>query len=153
MLEPAGHGAELGIHAVGQHDKGVVMKQVRNGVLVILEVLLVGRPDVLADILQLHEQQRQPVDEPHDVGPPAVQIAPHPQLPHAEKMVVRRLCEIEHPQPLPHALALAVAERDLHAVLDQLVLFPVCRRQRLGGNRRHDLPDRIVISRHPATPD
>ena len=70
----------------------------------------------LLTFLQLHEQQRQAVDEPDDVGPAAVEIAAHPQLPHAEEMVVLGVIEIEHPQALSHPLALVVAEGDLHAV-------------------------------------
>ena len=71
-------------------DDGVVVEQVRDGVLVVGEVLLVGGADVLVDVLQLHEQQRQAVDEADDVRAAAVEVAPHPQLAHAEEMVVLR---------------------------------------------------------------
>jgi len=42
MLEPAGYRGEFGIHPFGQHNKSVVMKQMRDSVLVVQEVLLGG---------------------------------------------------------------------------------------------------------------
>ena len=43
--------ADLRLDAVGQHDDGVVVEEVRDGVLVVGEVLLVGGADVLVDVL------------------------------------------------------------------------------------------------------
>ena len=125
MLEPAGKRAEFGIHPVGQHNKSVVMKQMWDGVLVVQKVLLVGGADILAEVLQLHEQQRQTVDKTDNVRPAAVQVSAHPQLPHTEETVVLRDIEVEHPQTLANPFALGVAEGDLHPVLDQFILFAV----------------------------
>ena len=47
MLKVTRNRAQLRIHAVGEHDNGIVVEQMRDGVLVVLEVFLVGRPDVL----------------------------------------------------------------------------------------------------------
>ena len=147
MLEPAGDRAEFGIHPVGQHNKSVVMEQMRDGVLVIEKVLLIGGAGIAADVLQLHEQQRQAVDEPDDIRPAAVQIAPHPQLPHAEEMVVLGNIEVEDPQSLAHPLAFGVAKGDPHPVLDQFVLLTVGGGHGLRGGNRDDLTDGIVIGR------
>ena len=125
MLEPAGDRADPGLHTIGQHHQPVVVEQVRDRVLVVEEVLLVSGANILADVLQLHEQQRQAVDKADDVRPAAVQIAAHPQLAHAEELIVFRAIEIEHPQPLAHPLAPCVAEGDLHPVPDQPVLVAV----------------------------
>ena len=46
MLETAGERADLRLHAVAEHDDGVVVEQVRDGVLVVREVLLVGRREI-----------------------------------------------------------------------------------------------------------
>ncbi len=97
MFETAGDRTEFGIDPVGQHDQRVVMEQVRDGVLVVHKVLLVGGTDILADVLQLHEQQRQAVDKTDDVRPATVQIAAHPQLPHAEEIVVLRVIRSRSP--------------------------------------------------------
>ena len=125
MLEPAGDRADPGLHTIGQHHQPVVVEQVRDRVLVVEEVLLVSGANILADVLQLHEQQRQAVDKADDVRPAAVQITAHPQLAHAEEIIVFRAIEIEHPQPLAHPLALGGAEGDLHPVPDQPVLVAV----------------------------
>jgi len=105
--------------------------------------LLVGDADILADVLQLHEQQRQTVDETDDIRPAAVQIAAHPQLPHTKEMIVIQMIEIEDPQ----VLALGVAESDLHPALDQCVLFAVGGGQRLCGGDCDDLADGVFIGR------
>ena len=141
----AGDRADLGLEAVADDDDGVVVEQVRDRVLVVGQVLLVGGADVLVDVLQLHEQQRDAVDEADDVRPAAVEIAPYPQLAHAEEVVVGRLVEIEDPQPALDQLALFVAERNLHAVLEQGVFLAVGGDQTLGGAVLNNLTDRVVV--------
>ena len=110
---------------VGQHDEGVVVEQVRDRVLVVGQVLLVGGADVLVDVLQLDEQERQAVDEADDVGAAAVEIA----RTHSSRTRGSGCCsgsvEVEDPQPLLDQLALVVAKGDLHAVLQQGVFLPV----------------------------
>ncbi len=86
-------------------------------------------------------------DETDDVRPPPVEVASHPQLAHAEKIVIARLVEIEHPQPLPHPLALVVAEGDLHPVAHLGVFFAVGHGQGLRGGSGGDLPHGIIVGR------
>ncbi len=135
VFPAAGDRTDLRLLAVAEHHNRVVVKQVRNGVAVIGEVLLESGLEILVDVLALDEQQRQAVDEADDVRPPPVQIATHPQLAHAEKIIVLRRIEIKHPQPLPHPLALVVAEGDLHAVAHLRVLLAVGRDQGLRCDR------------------
>ncbi len=124
-----------------------MMKKVRDGVLVVQKVLLVGGADILADVLQLHEQQRQTVDEPDDIRPAAVEIAAHPQFPHTEEMIVFGIVKVEHPQPLSHPFALGIAKGDLYPVPDQVVLLAIGGGHGLRGGGRDDLADGIVIGR------
>ncbi len=136
---------DLRVHAVPEHDEGVVVEEVRHRVLIVFEVLLVRRPDIPVDVLQLHEEQRQAVDEAHDVGPPAVEVAPHPEFPDAEEVVLLRFGKVEDPEALPHPIALHVTERDLHAVADEVVLLAVRRGHRQCGRCCDDLPDGVVV--------
>ncbi|OPY86292.1 MAG: hypothetical protein A4E72_01712 [Syntrophus sp. PtaU1.Bin208] len=96
-LVGAAQRADLRVDAVAQDDGRVEVKEVSHGVQVVLVIVFVGDAEVPVDVLQFHEKQRQAVDKPHDVGPPAVKVAPHPELPHAEKRIVLRLAEVEGP--------------------------------------------------------
>ena len=78
MLKAAGHRADFSLHSVGQRHNGVVMKKVRYGIFVILEILFIGDTDIPADGFELHKQKRQAVDESNNVGTAAVKIASHP---------------------------------------------------------------------------
>ena len=77
---------DLRLFAVADHDDGVVVEEVRDGVPVVREILLVRPPEVLVDVLAFHEQERDAVDEPHDVRATAVDVAAHPQLAHAKEI-------------------------------------------------------------------
>lgn len=147
VFEAAGHRAKLRVQTVCEHDEGVVVEEVRNGVKIVLEVPLVGGPDVLADVLQLHEQQRHAIDEANDVGSAAVQVAADPQFAYTEKLVPCGVGKVKYPKPLAHQVAIGVAERDLHAVAEQVVLVPVGRRERLGSAVRDYLANGIVVGR------
>ena len=137
----AGDGADLRLFAVAEHHYCVVVEEIGDGGLVIREVLLESGFEIAVDVLALDEQQGQAVDEAHDVGSPAVEIAAHPQLAHAEEVVILRRLEVEDSQPRPHPLALVVAEGDLHTVAQQVVLLAVGSDEGLrsgsGGNLLH----------------
>ena len=115
-------------------------------VFVIREVLFKSGLEIAVDVLALDEQQGQAIDEAHDVGPPTVEVAAHPQLAHAEEVVVLRFLEVKDLQPLPHPLALVVVEGDQHTVAQQVVLLAVGGDEGLrsggGGNLLHG----VVIS-------
>ncbi len=141
----AAQGADLRVDAVTKDDDRVVMKQVPHGVQVVPVIGLVGNTKIPVNVLQFHEQQRQAIDEPYDIGTPAVQVTPHPKFPHTQEGIVRRFAEVEHPQPLTHPLSLLVAESDLHAVADQTVLLAICGQKRLRRSHGDNLPHSVVI--------
>ncbi len=96
-------------------------------------------------VFQLHEQQRDAVDEADDVRPAAVKIALYPELAHGKKVVVGRLVEIEDPQPPLDPLSLFVAEPDLDPILEQAVFVAVGGDQALGRAGFDDLPDGLAV--------
>ena len=97
------------------------------------------------DVLALDEQQRQTVDEADDVRPPPVEAAAHPELPHAEKVMVGGFVEVEDPESLVHQLALGVTERHPNAVAHQRGLLPVGGGDALRGGGLDDLPYGVVV--------
>ena len=145
MLVLAAQRAHLGLAAVGQQQEGVVVEQMRDGVLVVLEVLVVGLAQVLVDVLAFDEQQRDAVDEADDVRSPAVQIALDPQLAHGQEVVVVRRIEVEHAQAARIHAAVVLAEGDLHAVTQQPVFVAVGGHAALARADLHDLAERILV--------
>ena len=88
VLEGRRVAADARVHAVAEHHERVVMKDVGDGVLVVGEVLVVGAADVAVDVLQLHEQERDAVDETDQVSAAAVERPLDPQLAHREEVIV-----------------------------------------------------------------
>ena len=135
----------LRIVAVGNHHQRVPVEQVRDGVLVIREVLLVGAVDVHLEALQLDEHQRQTIDEAHQVRPPQPQLAAHPQLAHRQIAVVVGVVEVDQAQPPIHQTPRSVAEFHRHPVAQQRVLLLVLRHRRLGDVVLHHLRQRQPV--------
>ncbi|MNC55075.1 hypothetical protein D3C75_1045860 [compost metagenome] len=87
VLKLAGDRTDLGINAIAQDDEGIVVEEMRDGVLVVRKVLLVGRLDVLVDILELHKYERDAVNEADNVCAAAIEVAFDPELPHDQEVV------------------------------------------------------------------
>ena len=79
MLPARRHAADLRLAAVGQDDEGVVPEQLRDGLLVVLQVVLVGVFEPPVALLEFDEDQRQAVDEADQIAPPLVDARPTPR--------------------------------------------------------------------------
>ena len=145
QLERGRPGAESGVDAVAEHDEGVVVEDVGDGVLVVGEVLVPGVADVAVDVLQLHEQQRNAVHEACEVGAAPVQRPLDPELAHDEKVVLLRLAEVEYAQRPGLLAAARFPVRHLHAVAQQVVLVAVGLQRRLRRVGVDDPADRFVV--------
>ena len=145
VAPPAGDRADARLLAVAEHHHRVVVEEVRHGVAVVRVVLLERRLQVAVDVLALDEQQGQAVDEADHVGPAAVEVAAHPQLAHAEEVVVGRLVEVDHAQSALRRLALFVAIGDLYAVAHEVVLLAVGGDDGLRDGGRGDAPHGVFI--------
>jgi len=143
--ELAAHRPDLCIHAVGENNDGVMVEEVRYGVLVIAQILLVRGSDISVHVLQFHEDKGDAVDEPDDICPAAIEITSYPEFPDSEEMVVRRLIEVEGSQPLLLEIALISAKRDQHSFLKERVLVLIGGKQRLGCSGLDDLPDGFTV--------
>ena len=145
VLPAAGDRADLRLLAVAEHHYRIVVEEMGNGVAVVRVVSLEGGLEVPVDVLALDEQQRKAVDEADDVRPPPVEAAAYPELPHAEKVVVRGVIEVEDPESLVHQLALGVTERHPNACAHQRGLLPVGGGDALRGGGLDDLPYGVVV--------
>ena len=120
------------------------MKDVGDGVLVVGEVLVVGTADVAVDVLQLHEQEGDAVDETDQVGAASVERPLDPQLAHREEVIVLRIVEVEHAQGTRLHAAPRVPICDLHAVAQEVVLLLVGLQRGLGRAHLDDGADGVV---------
>ena len=85
----------LGLHAVGENQKGVVIEQMRNGVQIVGVVVGIGILHIHGVLLQFDEQQRNPVDKADNIRAAAVQVAVDLQFLDGEEMVVIGIPEVD----------------------------------------------------------
>ena len=96
------------------------------------------------DVLQLHEQERDAVDEADQVGASAVERPLDPQLAHREEVVVLGVVEVEDAQATRLHAAARVAIRDLHAVAQEIILLLVGLQCGLGRAHLDDGANGVV---------
>ncbi len=121
------------------------MEDVGHGLLVVGQIFVIGTADVAVDVLQLHEQQRDAVDETDDVGAAEIQRPLDPELAHDEKVVVLCVIEIENTQRPGFHTPARVPVRHLHAVAEEVILFEVGLQRRLRRAHLDDFTDRVVV--------
>ena len=98
-LELGGVGANLRVDAVCENHERVEVEDLRHDLAVVAEVVAVGNGDILRDVLQLHEDERHAVHEPHDIRAAATaERTAQPQLAHAKEVVVRWRVKVEDAQ-------------------------------------------------------
>ena len=129
----AAEGAHLGLHAVGEHEEGVVVEQMRARVRIVRVVVGVGILHVHRGVFELHEQQRQAVNEADDIRPAAVEIAVDLHFLHREEAVFRRVEKVDHHGTLRLRAPVGAADGDGDAVAQKEILFLVDLHERCGG--------------------
>lgn len=67
--------AHLGLQAVGEDEKGVVVKQVGDGVQIVGVVVRIGVLDIHRVLFQLYKQQGNSIHKAHNIGAAAVEVA------------------------------------------------------------------------------
>ena len=130
MLPAGGDAAHPALAAVGEDDERVVPEEMRNGVLVIAEVVGVRGLEAAVRGFKLNEDQRKTVDEAHQIRPAGVHLARDPELGAEQEVVVLWGVPIHHPHPfdlLP--VAFGISHPDAHAVLEQVVNLTVRRNE------------------------
>ena len=71
----------------------------RYDIAVVREVAVISRLDVDVRCLELHEHQRDAVDEQHHVGPTQVQVAADPELRHRQPVICFRVVPVNETDP------------------------------------------------------
>ena len=125
---------------VAEHNEGVVVEQLRDGVEIVAIVHVEGVDHFHVMVFQFHEKQGDTIDEAHDVGTAAIEGAMHPQLTHTEEFVLVGRVEVDDLGA--HFLGLAVGfyARHGHTVADVLILLLIDLHQRLAAHTfRHAL--------------
>ena len=123
---------------VAEHDEGVVLEQVRNRVLVVGEIFVIGPLEIAIGRFQLHEDERNAVDETDHIGAATVKHALDPQLAHGEEVIVLRIVEIEDAQAFLLQIAFRVPIFDDDAIAQHLVALAIGEQQRLRDGRFGD---------------
>ena len=98
------------------------------------------------DVLALHEEQRQPVDETDQVGSPAVEVAADPKFADREEVVVLRGLEVENTEAARARFPVGVGEGHRDAIAKQVVLLAVGGDDGFRGVGGDELANRIVVS-------
>ena len=141
----AGDRADLRALAVREHHDRVVVEEVRDRVAVVAVVLLERDPQIPVDVLALDEEQRQPVDEADQIGPPAVEVTADRQFADREEVVVLRGLEVENPETAFRRFPACVGEGHRDAVAEEVVLLAVGGDDGLRGVGGDELAHGIVV--------
>ena len=126
VLPSAGDGAKTGVVAVADDQERIVVKRMRDDVLVqvVAQIAIETGPDVLVHRLEFDEHQGQPVHKTHQIGAAVVVGRAQPgelEFAHYQKSVVVRVAKVDHGRLGVAQLPLGVTVTHRHAVADQLV--------------------------------
>ena len=121
----AAKGAHLGLHPIGEDQKGVVIEEVGDRVQIVRVVVGVGVLHVHGGVFQLHEQKRQTVDKADDIRPPAVEVAVNLHFLHREEAVFFRVLKVDHHGAALLRVPVGAADGDGDAVAKKEVFLLV----------------------------
>ena len=145
----AAEGADFGLLAVGEHDEGIEVEEMGNGILVVGVVFGVGIPDIHIEVFQFDEEQGKAVDEAQDIRAFAVEaeFVVDLQLLDGEEVVVFGVAEVEDLDPA-FLLGLAgLADGDGDAVPEEAVFLLVDLHGGGGGQMALQLFDGLLVHR------
>ena len=132
MFPFGGYAAHAAFAAVGDNDQRVGPKQVRDRVLVIAEVVVIGRLQAAMHGLEFDQYQRQAVDKADQIRSTGVHFAGEAELRAEEKVVVGRFVPVNHAHYFhSFAIVFRVGDSRADAVFEQVVEFAV------GGHEAH----------------
>jgi hypothetical protein len=153
MLPLAGDRAVACAVAVADYQEGVVVEGVGDAVLVQIvgQVVVKAGADVPIDSLQLDKDQRQAIDEAHEVGAPVVvrhAYALDFQFAHCQKAVGSSSgTEIDHLRTSVACLASGVTPLHRHTLSDVAVVLAIVLHQRAGKIHTGKLLDDLLTGR------
>src|SRR5690606_15175489 len=126
MLKFTGNGANLGVNTIAQDNKGVVIKQVRDGVFVLRNILLIGSTDILVNVFHLHKQQRNTIHKAHKVCSATINIAFDPKHSDQQEVIVFVVVKIKQAKPFLYPFTFFVMEAHLYAILMKGIFLLIC---------------------------
>ena len=132
----AAQSADLRLHSIGEHQKGIVMEQERYGVQIIGVIIRIGIFHVHIVAFQFNEQERQTVHETDDICTTPVQVAVDFQLLYSEEMVIVRDIKINDSGPLLFRSAIGFLHLHRDPIPDQEILLFIDLQKRRGRQIR-----------------
>src|SRR5208337_451336 len=78
MLVPAGQRAVSRRDPVAEHNEGIVLEEVRDRVLVVRQIFVIGALKIAIGCFKLYEDERNAIDEPNHIGAAAIERALNP---------------------------------------------------------------------------
>ncbi|OQA53666.1 MAG: hypothetical protein BWY45_02923 [Euryarchaeota archaeon ADurb.Bin294] len=132
MLIFAGERPYLCLITVCQHDDGVIMEDMGNGVFVVCEISSIGNLKVPVHVLALDEEEWDPVHKSHDIWTFPVNLTPDPEFPDTEEVVVLRNVKVEYLQDRLFLFVLLIPVPDLYSVFEEIIFLLVCGKESLG---------------------
>ncbi len=116
-MAPAGEGrADAGIVAIGEQDDAVAPEDMRHGIAIIAQVLVIGGLRTAVAGLQFDEQQRHAVDEADQIGAALVDFAGDPELLGDQQIVGLGVAPIDHAGDARFAGAIGQRGAHFHAI-------------------------------------
>lgn len=124
----------FGLHAITEHQEGVVVEQVGNGVQIVSVVVVVGVLHIHGILFQFHEQKRNAVEKAHNIRSAAVVVTVDFQLLDGQEVVSdwSPMLEIHH-RPLDLRAATGLFDGNGNAIPDIAILLLVDLHEGGGG--------------------
>ena len=134
------NGAHSCLQSVTEHDEGIVIEQLWNGVEIVAIVFVESVHYLHIVVLQFHKQQGDTIHEAHDVCSATIQGTMHLQLSHAKKLVLIWRSEVYHLGAYLFRFAIRLNTNHRYTITNQLILLFIDLHQRLRAHvLRHTL--------------
>ena len=121
-------GSYFCLHAIGENEKCIVVEQMGDGVQVVGVVVRISILNINRRLFQLHKQQRNSIDETHDIRAAAVEIPMDFQLLNGQKVVSFRVVwvlKVNNHCPLFLGFAAGTLHCHRNSIPDQGILLLV----------------------------
>ena len=119
------HRADLCLQSVGEHQEGVEMEELRDGIQVVGVVAVVGVLNVNGVLFELDKQQRKAIDKAHNIRAAAVMRTVDLHFLDGEEVVFLRLVKVEDCCLADICRSVVLLDMDGNPVFEQVVFFLV----------------------------
>ena len=119
----AAESSDFSVMPVTQDEKSVVIKKLRNGILIIGIVIGIGILHIHVNSLEFHKQKRNTVYKAHNIRPAAVESALDFEFLDSKKMVIGRILKINEFGSAGGKFAIGKFDGNRDTVTDEEIFF------------------------------